>query len=140
MLTSQFVYPFTLEQHVLSLQPSPHDAISQRRARNAEILHRREVEEEQKESALAEIVMIWKLTSRKQALHKLAPGYNPSSLLMPTSTKSPPPQAPQATQKVSRDTGGIMDLIDDGVSGSGPNTVDEMDDLITKLGGMESKR
>jgi hypothetical protein len=47
--TVQFVYPFTLETHVLSLQPSPHEAIAQRRARNAQILHQREVEEEQRE-------------------------------------------------------------------------------------------
>lgn len=45
----QFVYPFNLETHVLSLQPQPHEAISQRRAKNAAILHQREVEEEQKE-------------------------------------------------------------------------------------------
>jgi hypothetical protein len=45
----QFVYPFKLETHVLSLQPPPHEAIVQRRARNAELLHRRELEEEQRE-------------------------------------------------------------------------------------------
>jgi hypothetical protein len=46
---SQFVYPFSLERHVVALQPSPHDAIAQRVARNADILHRREMAEEQKE-------------------------------------------------------------------------------------------
>ncbi|OCF34347.1 hypothetical protein I316_03861 [Kwoniella heveanensis BCC8398] len=48
-ITAYFVYPFSLEEHVLSIRPSPADAISQRRARNAEILHRREEEEEQRE-------------------------------------------------------------------------------------------
>lgn len=46
------MYPFNLETHVISLNPQPHDAISQRRARNAAILHQREVEEEQKEYVL----------------------------------------------------------------------------------------
>jgi hypothetical protein len=49
LMLAQFVYPFSLEEHVLSLQPQPHEAIAQRRARNAAILHQREVEEEQRE-------------------------------------------------------------------------------------------
>ncbi|KLT45902.1 hypothetical protein CC85DRAFT_234697, partial [Cutaneotrichosporon oleaginosum] len=68
-ITAYFVYPFTLEQHVVSLQPPPHIAIAERRARNAAILHAREAEEEEREKA---------------ALHKLAPGYNPAAMLVPT--------------------------------------------------------
>ncbi|BEJ13551.1 hypothetical protein CspHIS471_0307250 [Cutaneotrichosporon sp. HIS471] len=68
-LPPPFVYPFTLEQHVVSLQPPPHVAIAERRARNAAILHAREAEEEEREKA---------------ALHKVAPGYNPAAMLMPT--------------------------------------------------------
>lgn len=48
-LSKQFVYPFNLETHVLSQQPQPHEAIAQRRAKAAAILHQRELEEEQKE-------------------------------------------------------------------------------------------
>jgi hypothetical protein len=65
----QFVYPFTLEQHVVSLQPPPHVAIAERRAHLAAVLHAREVAEEQKEKA---------------ELHRVAPGYNPQSVLVPT--------------------------------------------------------
>ncbi|TXT13006.1 hypothetical protein VHUM_01407 [Vanrija humicola] len=68
-ITAYFVYPFTLEQHVVALTPPPHVAIAEQRARSAAVLHAREVEEEQRE---------------RDALHKLAPGYNPSSLLVPT--------------------------------------------------------
>ncbi len=46
---TQFVYPFSLEKHVLAQHPSPHDAITQRRARNAALLHQREAQEEQRE-------------------------------------------------------------------------------------------
>ncbi|EIW71457.1 hypothetical protein TREMEDRAFT_23877, partial [Tremella mesenterica DSM 1558] len=72
-ITAYFVYPFTLEEHVLGLRPSPHEAIAQRRARNASILHQREQEEEQKE---------------REALHRVAPGYNPSAVLVPTSAST----------------------------------------------------
>ncbi|KAI9638757.1 uncharacterized protein MKK02DRAFT_41783 [Dioszegia hungarica] len=82
-ITAYFVYPFALESHVLSLQPTPHDAIAERRARNAAILLQREQEEEQRERA---------------ALHRMAPGYHPSGLLVPLSASpaaapAPPPSS-----------------------------------------------
>ncbi|WVR07948.1 hypothetical protein IAU60_004991 [Kwoniella sp. DSM 27419] len=81
-ITAYFVYPFTLEEHVLSIRPSPAEAISQRRARNAEILHQREVEEEQKE---------------KDNMRRMAPGYNPAAMLVPSSTGRAGPTSGPAT-------------------------------------------
>lgn len=94
------MYPFTLEQHVVALQPQPHVAIAERRARLAAVLHARELAEEQKE---------------KEALHRVAPGYNPQTMLMPTSTtKAEEAAVPEST---------------------GP--VDPMDELVARLEEME---
>ena len=102
------MYPFTLEQHVISLQPPPHLAIAERRARLAAVLHAREVEEEQKEKA---------------ELHRLAPGYNPQSVLVPTSRSGPPAAAAAGAAPRQSPTK------------SGP--VDPMDELVAKLEEME---
>ncbi|ORY34593.1 hypothetical protein BCR39DRAFT_513542 [Naematelia encephala] len=109
-ITAYFVYPFTLETHVLSLHPAPHDAIAQRRAHNAEILHHREVEEEQRE---------------REALHKVAPGYNPASLLVPMSA-SPALSPAHSTVPETKPTKQIEH--------------DPMDDLVSRLEEMESRR
>jgi hypothetical protein len=101
------VYPFTLEQHVVSLQPPPHIAIAERRARNAAILHAREAEEEEREKA---------------ALHKLAPGYNPAAMLVPTHRDGTPhaeASPPQASPK---------------------KEADPMDELVAQLEQMESSK
>ncbi|WWC73804.1 uncharacterized protein I206_107776 [Kwoniella pini CBS 10737] len=121
-ITAYFVYPFTLEEHVLSIQPSPSEAISQRRARNAEILHQREVEEEQKE---------------KDALRKIAPGYNPSSVLLPSSNSPKPPSAQSQPSMFD-----ILPTNGNDNSGSTKQgaSLDPMDELVSQLEEMESKR
>ncbi|WWD20403.1 hypothetical protein CI109_104879 [Kwoniella shandongensis] len=142
-ITAYFVYPFTLEEHVLSIHPSPHEAISQRRARNAEILHQREVEEEQRE---------------RDTLRRIAPGYNPSSLLVPKSASTPTPvlattiltpssQAQKAEPQSQSDLleqhfgGGAQSTTsaDSAVSTSGKNGSDPLDDLVAQLEEMESR-
>ncbi|WVF68369.1 hypothetical protein IAT40_003134 [Kwoniella sp. CBS 6097] len=146
-ITAYFVYPFSLEEHILSIHPSPADAISQRRARNAEVLHRREVEEEQRE---------------KDALRKIAPGYNPSSLLIPSSstpTLSPAfslepvgfgasTGVPQA-QNTTMITGGSQAAHPSHPSTTNDHQIqaqlqtqaqDPMDDLVSRLEEMESTR
>lgn len=95
------MYPFTLEQHVVSLQPPPHVAITERRARNAAILHAREAEEEEREKA---------------ALHKMAPGYNPAAMLVPTHRKGSASQPVPASPEREKDP---------------------MDDLVAQLEAME---
>ncbi|KAK1923459.1 hypothetical protein DB88DRAFT_491322 [Papiliotrema laurentii] len=121
-ITAYFVYPFTLEQHVLSIHPSPHEAIAQRRARNAQILHQREIEEEQKE---------------KEALHKLAPGYNPSSLLVPTSTsRQPSTQNPGPTSQQGANPTGLLQSSESTATAA----ADPMDELVAQLEQMERGR
>ncbi|KAK4687370.1 hypothetical protein P7C73_g2739, partial [Tremellales sp. Uapishka_1] len=96
-ISAYFVYPFTLETHILALNPSPHVAIAAQRARNAAILHQREVEEEQKE---------------RDALHRIAPGYNPSSLLIPLSVShTPVTTGKDVAQGRTDELGGINDLV-----------------------------
>lgn len=123
---SQFVYPFTLEQHVVDLQPPPHIAIAERRARLAAVLHAREVEEEQREKA---------------ALHRVAPGYNPASVLTPTHARS---------SSGSGAFAGIGNFGDNTTSGAAagsssdgptpPQPADPMDALVAQLEEMESSR
>ncbi|WWC95705.1 hypothetical protein V866_002570 [Kwoniella sp. B9012] len=119
-ITAYFVYPFTLEEHVLSVHPSPSEIISQRRARNAEILHKREVEEEQKE---------------KEALRKIAPGYNPSSVLLPSSSSS---NTPKPTQSIPSTFDSLMQNTSQQQGNGG--AIDPMDDLVSQLEEMEAKR
>ncbi|ODO03581.1 hypothetical protein L198_02429 [Cryptococcus wingfieldii CBS 7118] len=126
-ITAYFVYPFTLEEHVRQQHPSPHEAIAQRRARLAEVLHQREEEEERKE---------------KDELRRIAPGYNPSSLLVPTSTNHTPSTSisqshggQPALSSLSRDvTGSEGGEAREGAGG------DPMDDLVARLEEMEAKR
>ncbi|WVQ95919.1 hypothetical protein IAU59_003018 [Kwoniella sp. CBS 9459] len=145
-ITAYFVYPFSLEEHVLSIQPSPADAISQRRARNAEILHRREVEEEQRE---------------KDALRKIAPGYNPSSLLIPSSSTpsvlssafslaptgtgagagaGAPLTQPHSTTTTSTMTADGQQVYAETQTHTQSQSLDPMDDLVSQLEQLESTR
>ncbi|KAL0255281.1 hypothetical protein I308_100078 [Cryptococcus tetragattii IND107] len=128
-ITAYFVYPFTLEEHVLSIHPSPHEAISLKRAKCAEILHRREEAEEQKE---------------RDNLKRIAPGYNPSSVLVPISASHTP------TSSISRPLAPPVDANGGAPSVTSPRSsdthtqaqaaIDPMDDLVAKLEEMESKR
>ncbi|GMK56544.1 hypothetical protein CspeluHIS016_0303840 [Cutaneotrichosporon spelunceum] len=106
-ITAYFVYPFTLEQHVISQQPPPHVAIAERRARNAAILHSREVEEEEREKA---------------ALHKVAPGYNPAAMLVPTHRGGSAPTVASLPQQ------------------SPKKEADPMEELVAQLEEMESSK
>ncbi|WRT69811.1 uncharacterized protein IL334_006802 [Kwoniella shivajii] len=128
-ITAYFVYPFSLEEHILSTHPSAAESISQRRARNAEILHQREVEEEQRE---------------KDVLRKIAPGYNPSSLLLPSSSSStniPSPSMlfPTSFQTQTQTQSRPITETRVGKSVDG-KTNDLMDDLVSQLEEMEAKR
>ncbi|ORX37592.1 hypothetical protein BD324DRAFT_650162 [Kockovaella imperatae] len=118
-ITAYFVYPFTLEEHVLSIKPSPHEAIAAKRAHNAEILHQREVQEEQRE---------------KEALHKVAPGYNPTAVLLPTSSSPAPGPKPIVGTSTLNSRVGTIDRP------AAQTSLDPMDDLVSQLELLESKR
>lgn len=89
------------------MHPTPHQAIAERRARLAALLVAREEEEEKREKA---------------ELHRLAPGYNPNSVLAPThgedkkveKTETPAPEQPKE--------------------------VDPMDELVAQLQEMEQAK
>ena len=60
----QFVYPFTLEQHVLTLESSRRSTIASHNARHEALLKQREEEKERR---------------KREALRRIAPGFEPSS-------------------------------------------------------------
>ncbi|WVN87474.1 uncharacterized protein L203_102656 [Cryptococcus depauperatus CBS 7841] len=110
------------ENHVLNLHPSPHEAISQKRAKCAEILHEREEEEEQKE---------------RDAIRKIAPGYNPSSVLVPKSSHTPSSSISQTFNQLSSTTQTDPTQT---YERSQTKETDAMDDLVARLEEMESNR
>lgn len=65
---------------------------------------------------------------RKAAIQKKAPGYNPSSVLVPMSVSSPKPDPVIAASSAS---GGLESLIMGGVQGQAG--MDPMDDLASQL-------
>lgn len=64
----QFVYPFTLEPHVLTLESSRRSTIAAHTARREEYLRQREMEKERR---------------KKEALKRIAPGFDPTAVLVP---------------------------------------------------------
>ena len=79
---------------------------------------------------------------RKEALHKVAPGYNPSAVLTPTSKTTHSPAT------AISDTSRPVDLMGDNstptasAASAAAATIssDPMDDLVSRLEEMESKR
>ncbi|OWZ62737.1 hypothetical protein AYX14_01513 [Cryptococcus neoformans] len=130
-ITAYFVYPFTLEEHVLSIHPSPHEAIALKRAKCAEILHKREEAEEQKE---------------RDNLKRIAPGYNPSSVLVPISASHTPsasisqPLVPSGAAPGANGAAQSVTSPNSEAQAHGRAENDPMDDLVARLEEMESKR
>lgn len=88
---------------------------------------------------------------RKEALHKMAPGYNPSvGVLVPTSISlgGTVGAGKQISQTSGEQRAGSVDLMGEGVRGLGLETMgpqvvqsgDIMDDLVSGLEAMESRR
>lgn len=96
---------------MLSLQPPPHVAIAERRARNAAALHAREIEEERKQ---------------QEELHRKAPGYHSGSILAP-STKQKEVAATHATVPVTSPSAKVSET-------------DPMDALVAQLEEMETSK
>lgn len=69
-LSAQFVYPFTLEPHVLTVEASRRSTLAAHAARREAYLKAREEEKERR---------------KREALRKIAPGFEPKSTpLVPT--------------------------------------------------------
>ncbi|KAG1779299.1 hypothetical protein EV702DRAFT_1087326 [Suillus placidus] len=67
-VTPYFVYPYTLEPHILTVESSRRTTLAAHTARREAYLHAREDERE------------WR---RKEALRRVAPGFDPAATLVP---------------------------------------------------------
>ncbi|KAF8634320.1 hypothetical protein AX15_000981 [Amanita polypyramis BW_CC] len=72
-VNAYFVYPFTLEPHVLTVESSRRNTIAAHAARREAYLCAREEEKEQR---------------KREVLHKIAPGFEPQNVLIPTRATS----------------------------------------------------
>lgn len=114
----QFVYPFTLEPHIITLESSRRATLAAHAARREAYLKAREEEKERR---------------KREALKRVAPGFEPQGgLLVPTKTFS---------------TDMHPDGVSGNIPGSGPDTPEGnhnrsksvMDDLVEHLASLESR-
>ncbi|RPD56965.1 hypothetical protein L226DRAFT_491083 [Lentinus tigrinus ALCF2SS1-7] len=110
-VTAYFVYPFTLEPHVLTVEASRRSTLAAHAARREAYLKAREEEKERR---------------KREALRRIAPGFEPSSTpLVPTKRFSGVPNVPGST--TSGDDSGHR------------RTKSVMEDLVDQLAALESK-
>ncbi|KAJ3713677.1 hypothetical protein C8R42DRAFT_727148 [Lentinula raphanica] len=115
-VTPYFVYPFTLEPHVLTLESSRRSTMAAHQARHEAYLRSREDEKEQR---------------KREALRKIAPGFEPrGSVLVPTRATSVPLSAPP--NNVSPSNG------PNGIGGDYRHTKSVMEDLVDQLAAFDS--
>ncbi|KAF5344770.1 hypothetical protein D9757_013429 [Collybiopsis confluens] len=120
-VTAYFVYPFTLEPQVLTMESSRRSTIAAHEARRQAYLRSREDEKEQR---------------KREALRKIAPGFEPrGSLLVPTRASS----VPLSTGSESADTGPgpITSSSSSGTPGH-RHSKSVMEDLVDQLAALDS--
>ncbi|KAF8151993.1 hypothetical protein K438DRAFT_1539453, partial [Mycena galopus ATCC 62051] len=95
-VTPYFVYPFTLESHVLTLEASRRTTLASHATRREEYLRARAEEKERR---------------KRDALRRIAPGFEPEGhLLVPTKRSSIIATAPTASPQPPRSV--MDDLVD----------------------------
>jgi hypothetical protein len=116
--TLKFVYPFTLEPHVLKLESNRRAMIATNAARREAHLRAREDEKQRR---------------KREALRRIAPGFEPSSApLVPVKTGaalSRQQQQGQGPEQWQEEAGGD--------TGQGQPRRDVMDDLVERLAALE---
>jgi len=116
-LPPQFVYPFTLEPHVLKMESNRHAMIATNAARREEYLRAREDEKQRR---------------KREALRRIAPGFEPRSApLVPVKTGAAlgQQQQGQGSEQQREETGGEYS--------QGQPQRDVMDDLVERLAALE---
>ncbi|KAH9959427.1 hypothetical protein BC827DRAFT_1261043 [Russula dissimulans] len=104
-----FVYPFTLEPHILKVGSNRRAMIAAHAARREAYLHAREEEKQRR---------------KREALRRIAPGFEPRSApLVPVKT---------GQQEQQYERGGMA-----ATSSPGPPQRDVMDDLVNQLAALE---
>lgn len=107
---TQFVYPFTLEPHVLTVEASRRSTLAAHAARREAHLKARDQENERR---------------KREALHRIAPGFEPKSTpLVPTKRFSGIPNLPTSS-------------LPDGSSHGRTKSV--MEELVDHLEALDSK-
>jgi len=123
-VTPYFAYPFTLEPHTLTLESSRQTTLQAHHARNTAYIKQREDEKSRK---------------KREALRKIAPGFEPSSgPLVPT--KLSHSSSPQSSTVIGSES---IDAKTDSVhpeDGFGVKKRDVMDDLVDQLAAIDSAR
>jgi hypothetical protein len=112
----QFVYPFTLEPHVLNAESNRRATIAAHAARREAHLRAREDEKERR---------------KREALRRIAPGFEPlSAPLVPVKTGA-------ALEQEGQEEGGGADTVAGQGQGQGQPQRDVMDDLVERLAALE---
>ncbi|KAI0824806.1 hypothetical protein BC628DRAFT_1376051 [Trametes gibbosa] len=115
-VTAYFVYPFTLEPHVLTVEASRRSTLAAHAARREAYLKAREDEKERR---------------KREALRRIAPGFEPKATpLVPTKRFSGLPGHPVPFNEPASPVG---------ESGGHQRTKSVMEDLVDQLAAMESK-
>jgi hypothetical protein len=114
----QFVYPFTLEPHVLIVESNRRATLAANAARHEALLRAREDEKQRR---------------KREALRRIAPGFEPRAApLVPVKTGLALDQQQQQQQQWKEDG------IGSDTAGQGGHPRDVMDDLVDRLAALES--